>query len=103
MGELYNGRLKLTDYNSIHNKYCLNLKHRSFIEDEYHFIMICPLHETIQQTYISQYWIERSPVKFVYILSFKSETVIKRLAMYIHIMLSNYIKNLWVFFLKLCI
>ncbi len=63
-------------------KYCLNLKNCSFIEDEYHFIIKCPLYETIRQTYISQYCIDRSPVNFVYILSSKSETVIKRLAMY---------------------
>ena len=61
-------------------KYCLNLKNCSFIEDEYYFITMCPLYETIRQTYISQYCIERSPVHFVYILSSKSETVIKRLA-----------------------
>ena len=59
--------------------------------------MMRPLYDIIRQTYISQYCIERSPVNFVYMLSSKSETVIKRPAMY-----SNYTKNLWGF-LKLFI
>jgi len=63
-------------------KYCLNLN-IDVIEDEYHFVMICPLYENIRQLYLSRFCIIRSPEMFIRLMSSKSEIVLNNLSKFV--------------------
>ena len=54
------------------------------IEDEYHFILICPVYAEIRSVYINSYYYRRPSVyKLVQLLSSDKFNVLKKLALYI--------------------
>ena len=53
-------------------------------EDEYHFIIICPLYSDLRKDYIPEYYIKRpSMYKFITLLECTSVKRLKNLAMYV--------------------
>ncbi len=65
-------------------KYCVNIN-IEVIEDEYHFVMICPLYENIRQVYLSKFCTLRSPEKFIRLMSSKSDIVLNNLSKFVFI------------------
>ena len=54
------------------------------IEDEFHFILTCPLYENIRQVYIKLYYCRNpSMYKFIQLLKNENTTHLKNLAKYI--------------------
>ena len=54
------------------------------LEDEYHFLLICPLYDLLRLMYIPEYFIKNPSVdEFARLMSSQHETVIRNTAMYI--------------------
>ena len=57
----------------------------SVIEDEYHFVIVCPLYSNIRKLYLPFCYVQYPTVeKFCNLMSTENETVIRNLAMFIH-------------------
>ena len=55
------------------------------LEDEYHFILECPLYVDLRKTYIVKfYWRRPNVPNFVELLNSENATTNKNLAMYVH-------------------
>ena len=55
------------------------------VEDEYHFLLVCPAYGCIRKQYINSYYYRRPSVyKFIELLQCSNECVIKRLSKYIY-------------------
>ena len=54
--------------------------HMNCIEDEYHFLLVCPVYRDLRQKY---YYTWASINKFKLLLTSKSETIIKQLGYYL--------------------
>ena len=55
------------------------------LEDEYHFLLICPLYTDIRKKYISKSYFDRPSVyKFVYLMSSTDTYIQKKLGRYVH-------------------
>ena len=55
------------------------------VEDEYHFLLVCPAYICIRKQYINSYYYRRPSVyKFIDLLQCSNEFVIKRLSKYIY-------------------
>ena len=53
------------------------------IEDEFHFVLICPLYNDLRATYIKRYFVNRpSVLKFIELLNSSGKTL-RNLAVYI--------------------
>jgi hypothetical protein len=60
------------------------------LEDEYHFILICPCYNNIRKKYIKRYYyINPSVIKLVELLNSKNKIILKNLACYIKLALSH--------------
>ena len=60
------------------------------LEDEWHFILICPRYNGIRQKYIKRYYyVDPSVIKFIELLNTKRKNVLKNLALYIKLALSH--------------
>ena len=60
------------------------------LEDEYHFILICPRYNDIRQQYIKRYYcVNPSVIKFIELLNTTCKNVLKNLALYIKLALSH--------------
>ena len=67
------------DRGNRHCKYCLNLNNTYVVENEYNFIMFCPLYESIRQRFISRYCTNRSYTSFRHLMSSQSEILLQNL------------------------
>ena len=55
------------------------------LEDEYFFLLICPLYTDIRKKYISKsYFVRPSVYKFVYLMSSTDTYIQKKLGQYVH-------------------
>ena len=64
-------------------RYCFNCD--NVVENEYHFLLICPFYNDIRSTYINRkYYSPPSLHKFHMLMSTKNENLIKNLAMYVY-------------------
>lgn len=60
------------------------------LEDEYHFVLICPRYNDIRQKYIKRYYcVNPSVIKFIELLNTNCKNVLKNLALYIKLALSH--------------
>ena len=67
-----------------HVRIC-NLCRCADVEDEYHFLLICPVYGDIRKKYINAYYYRRPSVfKFIDLLQCSGVYVIKRLSKYIY-------------------
>ena len=56
-----------------------------YIEDEFHFILVCPLYEDLRVQYIPHNFIQaRNVLSFIQLMSVNNEETIRNLAMFIH-------------------
>ena len=54
------------------------------IEDEYHFLLVCPVYRDLRQKYLKKYYYTWASInKFKLLLTSKSETIIKQLGHYL--------------------
>ena len=54
------------------------------VEDEYHFVMICPLYKEIRNMHIRRYYVNRpNMLKFVQLLKSENFNVLKSLSIYV--------------------
>jgi hypothetical protein len=57
----------------------------SCIEDEYHFILVCPIYRTLREVYISKKYYENPTInKFNILMASKNEQTMKNLALFIY-------------------
>ena len=64
-------------------RYCLVCGSRD-IEDEYHFIVICPSYSTLRKKYINKkYYTRASMIKFIDLLNRTDKSTLTRLCLYI--------------------
>ena len=64
-------------------RYCLKCNTHD-IEDEYHFILICPLYSELRNTYVKKYYVTKpSFIKFCTLMSSKNHNEIKKLAVFV--------------------
>ena len=71
-------------------KYCLNNSNKHIVEDNFHFLLICPLYANLREKYIKLRNNKISTESMVCLISSKSNTVLINLALYC-IMLVTYI------------
>ena len=56
------------------------------VEDEYHFLLICPAYRELRKNYLSKYycrWPTRN--KFIKLLNDNQNSIMKRLAKFVHV------------------
>lgn len=63
-------------------KYCVN-NGQNVIEDEYHFLAICPLYNVIRNTYLSNH-LQQTKISFNKLMSSQNEYIIRKLASFIY-------------------
>ena len=64
-------------------RYCFHCKSKD-IEDEFHFIIICPCYETLRRKYITEYYYKRpSMAKFIELLQSDNNKCLLNLSIYI--------------------
>jgi len=55
------------------------------LEDEYHFVLICPLYNDLRTTYIKKYYFRRPSVyKFVELFKSTNKSTVKSLSKYVY-------------------
>ena len=63
-------------------RHCLN---HSVLQDEYHFVLVCPLFLDLRKKYISKYyWSRPSMLKFIELLNASNTSCIRKLCCYVH-------------------
>jgi hypothetical protein len=77
-------------------KYCLNLN-LHIVEDEFHFLLVCPLYQNLRDQYISSYIQNISLHTFVYLMCFSKSDKIIKLACFVYHASICYINNLTIF------
>ena len=66
------------------NTICLNCNSR-FIENEYHFLLVCPKYSDLRNKYLKRYYYTwPSLKKFTNLMSVKSKTIVKNLSKFIY-------------------
>ena len=63
------------------NRFCWYCE--CIVEDELHFLLVCPLYKDIRSKYIKESNANIPPKKFLSIMSSKNETKLRNLAMYL--------------------
>ena len=62
----------------------------TLVEDEYHFILICPLYSNLRELYIPTYYCNIPTIqKFENLMSSENVDVVRKLAMYIYYALKD--------------
>ena len=55
------------------------------IEDEYHFLLVCPAYDTVRKNYIKEfYFVHPSIDKFSSLMNCLNENVIQNVAVFLH-------------------
>ena len=89
-----------------HNAYVRTLCNKSDTEDEYHFVLVCPVYSILRQKYIRPYYYKRPSVyKFTLLMQTKQQGVLQKLGKYVYesfrlrstIMISWYLSLVLVF------
>ena len=58
---------------------------KSVLEDEFHFVLICPLYKTLRENYIAEKYYKPATFQhFKILLASRNETVLRNLATYLH-------------------
>ena len=71
-------------HHDIHLQYINCIYCECYIEDEYHFVFVCPLYNDLRMKYFDAYYRENLCYrKFCLLLSSRNETTIRNLAMYL--------------------
>ena len=61
------------------------LCNKSDIEDEYHFVLVCPIYSNLRQKYIRHYYYNRPGVyKFKLLMQTKQQEVLQKLGKYVY-------------------
>ena len=69
--------------NIVRNERKCILCNKNEIEDEFHFVLICPLFEVIRRKYINKhFYIKPNMFKFVQLLNSDNENVLKKLSLF---------------------
>ena len=71
-------------------KYCYENNHVNIIEDEYHFIFMCPLYAAERSFYIQSYFSHPSQGSFIDLFSSSCNSKIRNVAAYIYTMQAIY-------------
>ena len=67
-----------------HERYC-TLCNLHVIEDEYHFLLVCPNYMDLREQYIARYYrVRPNMLKFVTLMSSSNVRVLKRLSIFLH-------------------
>ena len=62
-----------------------SLCNKSDIEDEYHFVLVCPVYSILRQKYIRLYYYNRPSVyKFTLLMQTKQQGVLQKLGKYVY-------------------
>ena len=78
--EINRGRFNNTEKENRKCKFCKNK-----VEDEYHFLLICPLYSGLHKQYIPEkFFLQPNLHRFNMLMSAKSDTPISRLSLYIY-------------------
>ncbi len=76
------GRWSRPNRTPLENRLCIVCM---ILEDEYHFVLECPLYADLRKTYIRRYfWNRPSMFKFIELVTSENNIVCRRLAMFVH-------------------
>lgn len=79
--EIEAGRWHKPNKTPLENRKCQSC---NSLEDEFHFVLECPLYQEIREEYIRRYfWVRPNMPKFIELLTSENKTIIKNVSMYI--------------------
>ena len=65
-------------------KFCYTNFGSYVVEDDFHFVLLCPLYNHIRSHYIQKYFSHPSPATFISLISSKSHNVIRDIAGFLY-------------------